>query len=201
MKSLKIFLAFYLLAFAALANNQAPASPYQVLETVGTDLFSRISANQQELEKFPHLMEEIVEEELMPYVDYQYASYRILGKHLKKTTKEQRNQFVNSMRKYLVRTYAKTLQQYNNQEVIFEPEKSTGSKRIVSVSTKIVETGKPDIKLIFQMRQHKKTKEWKAFDMIVEGISLLSSKQSEISSRINQIGVEQVSLELAYVNK
>ncbi len=39
------------------------ASPYVVLKTAGTNLFSRISANQQAIAKFPHLMRDIVEEE------------------------------------------------------------------------------------------------------------------------------------------
>jgi phospholipid transport system substrate-binding protein len=51
------------------------------------------------------------------------------------------------------------------------------------------------------MRQNKKTQKWKAYDMIIEGISLLSTKQAEISKRIKKNGVDQVTLELASFNK
>ena len=72
------------------ARYSETTSPYVVLKMAGTNLFSRISANQQAIAKFPHLMRDIVEEELMPSIDYRYASYRILGKNLKKISKEQR---------------------------------------------------------------------------------------------------------------
>ncbi len=172
-------------------------SPYIVLKDVGNKLFSRIASNQQEIKKFPHLMRDIVEEELMPSIDYRYASYRILGKHLKKISKEQRADFVIAMRHYLVRTYATALTKYKNQQVIFEADKPTKGKKIVSVKTQIVDLNAPTIDVVFKMRQNKKTKQWKAYDMVVEGISLLSSKQAELSNKIARQGVEQVTLELA----
>lgn len=182
-------------------SNQVESSPYLVLKEVGNKLFTRISANQQEIKKFPYLMRDIVEQELMPSIDYRYASYRILGKHLKKISKEQRADFVQAMRHYLVRTYATALTKYKNQQVIFEADKPTQGKKIVSVKTQIIDMNAPTIDVIFKMRKDKKTGQWKAFDMVVEGISLLSSKQAELSNKVAKQGVEQVTLELAALTK
>lgn len=194
----KALFAFLLVfSISGQAAESVHPSPYVVLEKVGNQLFTRIAASQKEIKKFPKLMNVIVKEELMPSIDYKYAAYRILGKHLKKTTKEQRAKFVTSMRSYLARTYATALKQYKNQQVIFEPEKSTKGKRIVAIRTQIVDLNKPTIDVIFKMRMNKKTGEWKAYDMVVEGISLLSSKKAEFSKRIAKQGVEQVSMELA----
>jgi phospholipid transport system substrate-binding protein len=179
----------------------ANKSPYVVLKTTGTNLFSRISANQQAISKFPHLMRDIVEEELMPAIDYRYASYRILGKHLKKISKVQRAEFVEAMRHYLVRTYSIALSKYKNQTVIFESEKPTNNKRIVGVKTQIIEQGAPTINIVFQMRKNKKTKQWKAFDITIEGISLLSTKQAELNKKIARQGIDHVTLELAALSK
>jgi len=198
----RVLLAFLLLnSLSAQSAEISQPSPYTVLAGVGNNLFTRIAANQQEIKKFPNLMNVIVEEELMPAIDYKYAAYRILGKHLKKTSKEQRAKFVNSMRSYLARTYANALKQYKNQQVIFESEKPVKGKRIVAVKTQIVEMNKPTIDVVFKMRQNKKTGQWKAFDMVVEGISLLSSKKAELGRRIAKQGVEQVSVELAALAK
>jgi phospholipid transport system substrate-binding protein len=51
------------------------------------------------------------------------------------------------------------------------------------------------------MRLNKKTGEWKAFDMIVESISLLSSKKAELNKRIAKYGVEQVAMKLTSISK
>lgn len=201
MTGLLLASAVLALPVSAVENKETQPSPYTVLENVGNKLFSRIAANQQEIKKFPPIMETIVEEELMPSIDYRYASYRILGKHLRKTNKEQRAKFVESMRRNLARTYANALMQYKNQQVIFEPEKATKGKKIVSVKTQIVDVNKPTIDVVFKMRQNKKTGEWKAFDMVVEGISLLSSKKAELSKKIARQGVEQVTIELAALSK
>jgi len=182
------------------AEVATPASPYQVIEVTGNKLFSKIADKQDALKKFPDLMRDIVEEELMPSVDYQYAAFKILGKHLRDTTKEQRVNFINAMRSYLVRTYANALMQYSDQKVLFEPEgKLKDNAKSASVDVKIIDSGKPDIHITFQMRKDSQTQEWKAYDMIVEGISLISSKQAELNRRISDLGLDQVTLELASI--
>jgi phospholipid transport system substrate-binding protein len=175
-------------------------SPYTVIADTGQRLFSRIAKDQESLKKFPELMRDIVEEELMPSIDYKYAAFKVLGKNLRKMTKTQREKFTVSMRSYLVRTYAVALKQYKNQEVTFESHRPTKGARILGVNTIISDPNAPEINITFQMRQNKKTKKWKAYDMIIEGISLLSSKQSEISRRIKKNGIDQVTLELASFN-
>lgn len=188
----------------SLMTNTAMAavpSPYKVLEVTGNKLFTRIAQNQREIEKFPEVLRVIVEEELMPSVDYKYASYRILGKNLKKITKAQRAKFVESMRHYLIRTYANALTQYKDQKVVFEPERDVKKKKVVAINTQIIDKKRPTINMIFKMRKNKKTSQWKAFDMVVEGISLLDAKHAEITKRIAKNGIDQVSLELASIAK
>jgi len=176
-------------------------SPYVVLERVGNNLFSRIATNQQEIKKFPPLMRTIVDEELMPVIDYRYAAYRILGKNLRKVSKEQREHFVAAIQAYLSRTYATALLKYKNQQVIFEQDKPVLDKRIVAVKTQIIEVNKPTIDLTFKLRKNKKTGQWKVFDMVIEGISLLSTKQAELNKRIAKQGIDQVTVELASIAK
>jgi phospholipid transport system substrate-binding protein len=198
----KFFMLFTLLlsssftSFSSEAINDA-TSPYHVIAETGQRLFSRIANDQEALKKFPELMRDIVEDELMPSIDYKYAAFKVLGKNLNKMSKAQREKFVVSMRSYLVKTYATALKQYKKQHVSFEPNRPTKGARIVGVDTIISDDNAPDITITFQMRQNKKTKEWKAYDMIIEGISLINSKQAEIAKRIKKNGIDQVTLELA----
>lgn len=60
------------------------------------------------------------------------------------------------------------------------------------VKTKIVEAGKPDIKIDFKVREDR-SGEWRAYDMIAEGISLLDAKQSELQGILRQQGIDHVS--------
>jgi phospholipid transport system substrate-binding protein len=171
-------------------------SPYSTLSNVGNQLFKRIAALPETERKKPEVMHNIIEEELMPYIDYRYSAYKILGKYVKSTSKEQREKFVQVMRNYLAITYAKALTKYKDQQVIFEPEKPVDNQRIVAVHTEIVEQGAPAISIDFKLRKNKKTGQWKAFDMVVEGISLISSKQAEITRQIRELGVDAVITQL-----
>jgi phospholipid transport system substrate-binding protein len=185
----------------SMATTATPTiSPFKVIEATGNNLFARLATNQEALKKFPDLMKDIVEEELMPSVDYQYAAFKILGKNLRNTTAEQRVKFVNAMRSYLVRTYANALSQYTNQKVLFEPESALKeSAKSASVDIKIIDADKPDIKITFQMRKDNQSQQWRAYDMIVEGISLISSKQAEFNRKIADLGLDQVTVELASI--
>tara|TARA_R110000737_G_scaffold96883_3_gene130970 strand:+ start:255 stop:869 length:615 start_codon:yes stop_codon:yes gene_type:complete len=202
-KLLVLFVLLTIFVQNSMATEATPSiSPYQVIAVTGNSLFARIANNQSALKKFPELMREIVEEELMPSVDYQYAAFKILGKHLRNTTKEQRENFVTAMRAYLVRTYANALTQYTNQKVLFEPETTLkADARSASVDVKIIDTGKPDINITFQMRKDTQSQQWRAYDMVVEGISLISSKQAEINRKISDVGLEQLTKELASIAK
>ncbi|MFT6901046.1 MAG: phospholipid transport system substrate-binding protein [Colwellia sp.] len=203
MKHLFVFIAILfttsLMSFSSNAYS-IENSPYTVIAETGQRLFSRIEKDQESLKKFPDLMRNIVEEELMPSIDYKYAAFKVLGKNLRTMTSDQREKFVVSMRSYLVRTYAIALKQYKDQDVSFESYKPTNGARIVGVNSIISDTNAPEINITFQMRQDRNTSQWKAYDMIIEGISLLSSKEAEISQRIQKSGIDQVTLELASFN-
>ena len=115
---------------------------------------------------------------------------------------EQRVKFITAMRSYLVRTYANALTQYTNQKVLFEPETTLKpNAKSASVDVKIVDTGKPDINITFQMRKDTQSQQWRAYDMVVEGISLISSKQAEFNRKISDIGLDQLTIELASIAK
>lgn len=151
------FIFALLLAYSSVGQS-AEISPHKVLESAGSQLFSRIAESQQEIKKSPQLMNRIVEEELMPSIDHRYAAYRILGKHLRKITKAQRAEFVKSMRGYLASTYTTALRQYKNQKVVFEKPKPVKGKRIVAIKMQLIEMNKPAIQIVFKMRMNKKTR-------------------------------------------
>jgi phospholipid transport system substrate-binding protein len=187
-----LLLVFCWSSFGIAAEPLIPAnSPYQLLAQVGTKLFNQIAALTPEQRKHPQLMQTIVQQQLMPYVDHRYAAFKILGSHIRHSTAEQREAFADAMYANLVRTYANALAQYNNQQVNFEPEQSVGASKVVTVRTEIVAAHAPTINIDFRLRKTN-TGAWKAFDMVVEGISLLSAKQAEIASQIRQVGLQGI---------
>lgn len=178
--------------------------PYEMMQVVADNLFSRLKAEKEQIAEQPDQLKVIVEEELMPYVNYKYAALKLLGSNLRssKTKKEDVGEFVDAFHGYLIASYAQVLTLYTDQVVEFEPQKKIDSKkRIIGIKVEVVDAPKPNIKIEFKLRKNKTSNEWLAFDMIAEGISLLSSKQSEWNGKIRKDGIPSVTQELERLSK
>lgn len=167
-------------------------NPYKMIESVAGITFKRFALQSAAIKKNPNLLKSVVAEELMPYVNYKYSAFKVIGKHIKHTTKEERQAFVPVFLDYLVTSYAQVFTLYDNQEVLFSPERDFSGKRIVAIKTEIVMPGRENIDVSFKVRLDPKTLEWKAFDMVAEGVSLLDSKQAELGPLIRQKGLPYV---------
>jgi len=168
------------------------ANPYIMLEEVATKTFNRIKLERPDIEADPELLRTVMEEELLPYIDYNFSALKVLGKHYKKVPREQIPEYIGVFRSYLITTYALAMAYYNGQEVEFQPVRDVTNEKTVTVRAVVKEPGRPDINLAFKLRKNKRTNEWKAYDMVAEGISLLSSKQSEFESILRKDGLEKV---------
>ncbi|EPS4453594.1 ABC transporter substrate-binding protein [Vibrio parahaemolyticus] len=186
-----------LTAFGVGAAEVDKTQPYQMMKQVAEVTFARLKAEQPKIKQDPNLLKVIVEQELMPYVNDRYAALKLLGPNLKGAKREDVLEFVDSFRAYLIASYAQVLTQYSDQQIEFGPEpKLDDSKRITSIKVEIIDAPRPNIKLEFKLRKDNKTDEWEAFDMVAEGISLLSSKQSEWNTKIRQDGILAVAQDL-----
>lgn len=172
--------------------------PYQMMEQVGSNTFKRLEEEQLLLREQPERLKVVVEEELMPYVNDRYAGLKLLGNHVRRAKKEEVIDFLVAFRAYLVTSYAQVLTQYQDQQVIYTQERPIrDDQRIVSIPVEIVQDRRPPIRIEFVWRLNQKNGEWEAFDMVAEGVSLLSSKQSEWSGKIRNEGLPEVTKELA----
>ncbi|WP_299019275.1 phospholipid-binding protein MlaC [uncultured Photobacterium sp.] len=171
--------------------------PYLMMQEVSQLTFARLKSEQPQIQQNPELLRDVVKQELLPYINARYAAYKVLGPQLKKTTKGQRNDFVAAFTDYLVASYAQVLTQYTGQDIKIESPKSVPANRsIVSVRVDILDTKRPPIRLDFKLRKNKKTNEWQGFDMVAEGVSMISTKQSEWSGQLRTDGVEAVTVNL-----
>lgn len=166
--------------------------PYLMIKTVASKTFKRFADEQQAIQTNPNILKTIVREELMPYINYKYSAFKVIGQHLKKTTAQEREDFVPVFREYLVTSYAQVFTLYDNQPVEFEPARNFSDNKIVAVNARVIMQGRDDIDVSFKVRKNRKTLDWKAFDMVAEGVSLLDSKQAELGGVIRQKGLPYV---------
>lgn len=197
MKTLSALMLTALLVVSGIAQANSDVvrdeNPYGLLERVANKTAERIANDRAKINEDLDYLREIIREELMPYVDSTYAAKRVLGRNLKDTTAEQRQQFYAVFREYLIATYGRAFTQYDETKHKFEFERARElgpEDRMVEVNTRLIEQGRPPIRMDFKLRYDDDERLWKAYDLVVEGVSLLNSKAAEISSVIRSRGID-----------
>ncbi len=56
--------------------------------------------------------------------------------------------------------------------------------------------GRPPVRLDFQWRKNSQTGNWQAYDMIAEGISMITTKQNEWSDILRTKGIDGLTAQL-----
>ncbi|MCP3429340.1 MlaC/ttg2D family ABC transporter substrate-binding protein [Opacimonas viscosa] len=174
------------------ASEQEEVNPYEMIQTSASTTFARMKEEQEQIQANPEHLRTIMRENLLPNVDYRFAAFMTLGNRVKTVPEAKRNEFVEVFREYLVTTYANALGYYDDQSVIFEPAGDYKGKRTVTIRAVIQDEGRPDIKVAFKVRFDRRKNKWGAYDMVAEGISLLSSQRSEFETILRQDGIDTV---------
>lgn len=168
-------------------------NPYVLLEKLARNTLDRIEADRGTIDQDINHIRVIVREEMMPYVDYVYAAKRVLGRNLTETTEEQRQEFYTVFRDYLITTYAGAFTQFDETKHTIQfgdASRFDPNSKMVVVNTRLLQDGGPPVRMDFKMRFDKDDGLWKAYDLVVEGVSLLNSKQAEINAVIRSNGID-----------
>ena len=190
-------MAFAVTALFVTQTVRAETSPYVLMQQASDKLFADIKNNQATIKKDPNYLRTIVRNDLLPYVQVNYAGSLVLGSHFKSTTPEQREKFFKAFSDFIEQSYAQVLTAYTDQNIQIEPAKEVGDKNLVSIRVNIVQNGgQAPIKLDFKWRKNSKTGEWQAYDMVAEGVSMVVTKQNEWSGILRQQGIDALTAQI-----
>ena len=108
--------------------------------------------------------------------DYRELSRRTLGREWKKMNADQQKEFVDLFTKLLESVYADRLLAYSNEKVVFEKE--TMLKKGKAEVQSFITTGDgKKIPLFYRLTN--KSGQWKVYDVIIEGVSMVRNYRSQ----------------------
>ncbi|BES86587.1 phospholipid-binding protein MlaC [Pectobacterium araliae] len=193
----KRLLMVALLVVAPLANAADQTNPYSLMSEAAQKTFDRLKNEQPKIKQNPDYLRTIVREELLPYVQVKYAGALVLGRYYKDATPAQRDAYFKAFEAYLEQAYGQALALYHGQTYQIVSGQPLGNADIVSIRVTIVDNGgRPPVRLDFQWRKNSKTGNWQAFDMIAEGVSMITTKQNEWAAVLRQKGVDGLTQQL-----
>ena len=171
--------------------------PLELVHKTADDVLTVLKADdsiQQDKEKIYKL----AEEKILPNFDLDRISMLVLGKTWRKINEDQQQQFKSEFKTMLLRTYAVALGKYKDQEIDFKPMRMEPTDKQATVKTQIIQDGAQPISVDYTLA--KKDDEWKVFDIVIEGVSLVTNYRSQFASEIKNNGIDSLITKLAEKN-
>ena len=143
----------------------------------------------------------IVDNKIMPNVDFVRMTASATGPAWRRATPEQRQKLQDEFKILLVRTYAGALKQVSDQTVEVKPMRAGPDDKEVLVRTQVTGRGDP-IQLDYRLeRTPGQGAGWKIFDLNVLGVWLVTNYRSQFGEQINQNGIDGLIKALAERNQ
>ena len=189
---------FWILLFASsllITPAQAdPTAPNTVLEMASREMITAINTHQDKIKTDPSMVNGLVEDILMPHIDFIASSKWVLGKHWRRASKDQKLEFIRQFRALLLRFYSSALAEYlttntvSEDMFIFLPLRGDTDTKKVTVHSEI---HAPSGNIIpIKYRIHLTKKGWKVYDVSIEGVSMITTYRTSFASEIKQKGLD-----------
>lgn len=140
----------------------------------------------------------LVDAKILPNFDFTRMTQLAAGRYWRQATPEQKNALVSEFRTMLVRTYTKAFTQYKDQTIDVKPVKLAATDTETTVKTQILKPGGQPTDVDYVMK--KSDTGWKVFDVVIEGVSMVTSYRGTFSSQIEQSGIDSLIKSLADMN-
>ena len=193
----KLILAFIIIVFSTAVF--AGLAPDELIRKTADDVISALKSDAGSKNINKKRLYQLAEEKILPSFDFERISRLVLGKAWRKATDLQKKQFKIEFRSLLLRTYSIALSKYKDQGIEIKPMRMKPVDEIVTVKTEIVQDGAQPIKVNYALAKNGDS--WLVFDIVIEGVSLVTNYRSQFSSEIRKGGMDSLNKKLANKNK
>lgn len=188
-------LCIALMASAAHATD-APAgasntlSPYALVENSAKAMLVELDKNRPIYKQNPAKLEALVANVLLPNFDSEYSARLVLGQTWRTATPEQRKRFVDAFYHSLLRNYGNALVDFTADRFVILPYKGEPGDTSATVRTEVKRSSGDKVPVNFTLRRTEAG--WKAWDVVIEGISYVKSFRTDFAAEIQQKGLDEV---------
>lgn len=130
---------------------------------------------------------EFVNQSINPHVDFEKISSLVLGKIWKTATPEEQVRFKKEFQTLLVRTYSRAFSEFKEWTIRFLPSEMEDGATKVVVKTEVLQPGVQPIAVNYRMYLASNG-EWKAYDIMIEGVSLVTNYRTTFSDEVQAKG-------------
>ena len=173
--------SFVFIVFTALTDLHASSkSPTEQVQDTVTQIIKILRDDSLDLRQRQSQIGAIIDE----HFDFQSLSQSVLATNWERATPAERARFVHFFSQYIEMHYVEKVKKYTNQTVRFDKEKRQGDRAVVDI---FIISGDTEIPVSFKLKQN--DGEWFAYDILIEGQSLVNHYRTVYSAMIRSEGM------------
>jgi len=186
----------------ARAQGQAPSQPGTVapapnslgpqalVEDSAKRMLTELDANRPMYAKDPEKLDALVANVLLPNFDVDYAARLVLGQPWRTATPDQRQRFVKAFYHSLLTNYGNALLNFTAGNFMVLPYRGDPNDTQATVRTEVKKSDGSKVPVNFTL--HKTDQGWKAWDVVIDGISYVKSFKTDFASEVEQKGLDEL---------
>lgn len=187
--------------FSGAAAQAQEEAPDVMIKRLSTEVMDTIKSDKTIRSGETARVIALVDERIMPHVDFQRMTASAVGPAWRKATPEQKARLQEEFKILLVRTYAGALAQVTDQTVVLKPFRAAAEDKEVMVRTEIKGRGE-SIQLDYRLEKSPgQGLGWKIYNLNVLGVWLVETYRSQFAQEINAKGLDGLITTLAERNK
>ena len=175
------------------------SAPDQLVNKVSNDVLEAIRADKSLQGGDISKINQLVDQKVLPYVDFEKMTRLAVGRGWRQATPEQRTQLVKEFKTLLTYTYSGALSQISDHKVQLRPFRNAPTDTDVVVRTQVVASKGDPIQLDYRLE--KGDAGWKIYDMNILGVWLIENYRNTFATELNSGGVDALLKSLTERNK
>jgi phospholipid transport system substrate-binding protein len=172
---------------AAAPNN---LGPQELVESSAKRMLGELDANRAMYRANPDKLDALVATVLLPNFDVDYAARLVLGQPWRTATPDQRQRFVKAFYHSLLQNYGNALLNFTAGNFTVLPYRGDPNDTQATVRTEVKKDDGSKVPVQFTL--HKTEQGWKAWDVVIDGISYVKSFKTDFASEVQQKGLDEL---------
>ncbi len=166
--------------------SQALAAPTDVVKKTVDEVVRIVS--DKDMKKNEQKRRQALKKTISVIFDYEEMAKRSLGKHWNQRSEPEKKQFTDLFATLLENSYASKIESYNNEKIIYVKDEQDGDH--AEVRSKVVTTKRDEFSLDYRLMNH--NGKWMVYDVVIEGVSLVSNYRSQFNRIITANGYSEL---------
>ena len=175
---------------AATPGTADTQSPSDIVQTAAQGMLNALDKDRAAYKRDPAKVRQLVDQYLLPHWDTEYSARIVLGKFWRTTTPDQRQRFIDAFYHSLLANYGSALAEFTADRLKIYPSTADPGKPTATVRTEVKRDTGDRVSVNYYM--HKTPQGWKAWDVVIDGISYVNSYRTDFGEQIEQQGIDAV---------